>query len=97
MPRVVVTKGAVTGLTRCRTFLSAKSPEAAQRAGQAIAEQLERLEHFPEIGYPDDEDPPHRILVIDFGATGFLAQYRFDAGKNVVYVTAFRHQREAGF
>lgn len=77
--------------------MEAKSLAAAARAGHAIAEQLEHLEHFPEIGYPDDEDPDCRILVIDFGKTGYLAQYRYVAADDAVYVTAFRHQLEANF
>ncbi len=33
-------------------------------------------------------------LVIDFGATGYLALYRFEPSLDVVTILAIKHQRE---
>lgn len=97
MPRVVVTAGAARGLERCRRFLAEKSPEAAKRAGQAIARQLRLLEAAPAIGRPVPEQPGLRELVIGFGASGYVALYRHDPRTDAVYLLAFRHQKEAGY
>lgn len=97
MPQVIVTEGAAAGLERCRQFLATKASEAAKRAGQAIEQQLLLLEAAPDIGRPLPEMPELRELVIDFGDSGYVALYRHEAADNVVYVLAFRHQKEAGY
>lgn len=97
MPRVIVTEAAVEGLQRCRRFLQGKAPEAARRAGQAIQKQFLLLETAPEIGRPMSDAPPLRELIISFGASGYVALYRYDAADDAVYILAFRHQREVGY
>lgn len=96
MPRVIVTEGAVRGLERCQQYLRRRSPEAARRAAQTINGQLSRLEMHPEIGRPCPESPELREMVIPFGNSGYVALYRYEPADEVVYVLAFRHQREAG-
>ena len=97
MPRVIVTEGATLGLERCRQFLTAKSPEAARRVGQIIAQQFLRLESSPDIGRPFQEEPRLRELIIVFGDSGYVALYCHEPTEDVVYVLAFRHQKEAGY
>ncbi|MDR2195380.1 MAG: type II toxin-antitoxin system RelE/ParE family toxin [Gallionellaceae bacterium] len=98
MPRIIITEGAATGLERCRLFLAGKSPEAAQRASQAIADALLQLETTPNMGRPAHEWPEEfRELIIDFGDSGYIALYRHQPTDNAVYVLAFRHQKEAGY
>ncbi len=38
-----------------------------------------------------------RELTIGFGATGYLALYRYEKPEDVVHILAFRHQKEAGY
>ena len=97
MPRVIVTEGAGRGLERCRRFLTDKSPQAAKRAGQAIEQRFARLEEDPGIGRPFPELPELRELVIEFGDSGYMVLYRHDPAMDIVYVLAFRHQKEAGY
>jgi plasmid stabilization system protein ParE len=97
VPRVIITAGAGRGLERCRRFLAAKNPPAARRAGQAIEQKFVLLETSPEIGRPFPESPDLRELLIAFGNSGYAALYRYDPASDVVYVLAFRHQREAGY
>jgi hypothetical protein len=40
--------------------------------------------------------PAMRELVIEFGDAGYVALYRHDSATSIVYVLAFRHQKEAG-
>lgn len=97
MPRVIVTAGAVSGLERCRQFLSARNQTASRRAGQTIERQFALLETNPDIGRPFPELPELRELVIGFGDSGYVAVYRYDTADDTVYVLAFRHQKEAGY
>lgn len=97
MPRVIVTAGAVIGLERCRKFLATKNQLASCRAAKVIAVSLEQLEKHPEIGKPYDDNPELRELVIEFGASGYIALYRYKPSENTVYVLSFRHQKEQQF
>ncbi|WP_119273221.1 type II toxin-antitoxin system RelE/ParE family toxin [Taklimakanibacter deserti] len=97
MPRVVVTEGALRGLRRCRDFLAARTPQAANRAAATIERHLLLLETTPDIGRPFPELPELRELVIGFGESGYVALYRHEPADDTVYVLAFRHQREAGY
>lgn len=101
MPRLILTEGAVRSLERVRDFLAEKSPEAAQRAGQAIAAKLLALETTPAMGRPfvmePDPSDPWRELPIPFGDSGYIALYRLDVAADAVIVLAIRHQREAGY
>lgn len=97
MPRLIVTKQAAKGIGRCRVFLHRHSPDAAERAGQTIEQSLFKLETSPLIGRPIESRSPLRELVIPFGETGYVALYRYDAETNLVYILAFRHQREIGY
>jgi plasmid stabilization system protein ParE len=84
-------------LERCRQFLAGKNPLAASRAGQAIERQFLLLETTPDMGRPFPELPELRELVIGFGDSGYVALYRHDTATDVLYVLAFRHQKEAGY
>jgi plasmid stabilization system protein ParE len=67
------------------------------RAAEAIERQFELLESTPEIGRPLAEMPELRELLIAFGDSGYVALYRYVPAENVVFILAFRHQKEAGF
>ncbi len=97
MPRVIVTEGAVQGLDNCRRFLAEKNPQASRRAGQTVEQHFTLLETSPDIGRPLSELPELRELVIRFGDSGYVALYRHDSDADIVYVLAFRHQKEAGY
>ncbi len=96
MPRLIITEGAALGLERCRSFLADKSPQAAERAGRAIAACLRLLQTTPAMGRPLDDDAHLRELPIPFGESGYIALYHFEPEADAVYVLAVRHQREAG-
>jgi|SRR6185437_711649 len=97
MPQVIVTQGAVKGLERCKKFLAEKSPKAFKQAAKAISNNFNLLEKHPDIGRPCPDIPELRELVIEFGATGYIALYRYTPTENIVYVLAFRHQKEVEY
>lgn len=94
---MIITESAGLGLERCRKFLTEKSTLVAGRAGQAIARQFALLETSPAMGRPFAELTGVRELLVEFGDSGYVALYRFVPADNVVYVLAFRHQKEAGY
>ena len=85
------------GLERCRRFLVKKNPEVALRAGRAVEHRFLLLETEPDIGRPFDDLSELRELIIPFGDSGYVALYRFDVKTDLVFILAFRHQREAGY
>ena len=97
MPQIVFTATALRDLERLREFLRSKNPPAAQRAASAIINTIRKLESYPDIGRPiDDNDFSFRELLIDFGGTGYLAMYQYDGGERLT-VLCVRHQKEAGY
>jgi len=67
---------------------------AARRAVAAIRDAFLPLKNAPTMGRPVEDREALRELVIDFGATGYLALYRFDPLLDVVTILAIKHQRE---
>jgi len=97
LPRLIVTPGAARGLERCRRFLFDKNPPAAVRAASTIAHHLSLLVTKPEMGRPFSDAPELRELPIGFGASGYVALYRYSPNDDAVFLLAFRHQKEAGY
>jgi plasmid stabilization system protein ParE len=83
-------------LNRCRRLLAKKNLQAAPQASGTIKRRLAMLESAPEIGRPFANHPELRALLISFGDSGHVALYRYVLGEDVVYVQAFRPQKEAG-
>lgn len=97
MPQVIVTPAAVLGLNRCRRFLHSVDQDASTRASKVIRQHFLLLETKPEAGRLFPLNPALRELIIPFGKTGYTALYRYEAIEDVIYILAFRHQREAGY
>jgi len=73
-----------------------RGQQVTRRAAQTIDKQLSQLETTPEMGRPLQDLPDLRELMIGFGDSGYVALYRYESSSDVVYVLAFRHQKEAG-
>jgi len=67
--------------------------EPAAHAG--IRSAVEALASHPLVGRRIEDDV--RELIISFGATGYIALYRFVIQLDEVRVLALRHQREIGY
>ena len=93
--RVVYSAEALADLERIMEFLLESSPAAAAGALSQIRSAVTILERHPRIGRRVDAS--RRELVIEHGASGYLALYRHDARFGVVRVLRIRHQREAGY
>ncbi|MEI9905971.1 MAG: type II toxin-antitoxin system RelE/ParE family toxin [Asticcacaulis sp.] len=95
MSHLIFTPGAARDLERCRTFLHEKSPLTARRAVQAILQKIETLVSFPGVGRPS-RLRGYRELVVDFGDSGYIVRYLYNANQDTVRIAAIWHQREAG-
>jgi plasmid stabilization system protein ParE len=82
-------------LERAFEFLRRDSPEAAVATAAAICSAAENLGAHPLLGRRVHGDI--RELVISYGATGYIALYRFLVPQDEIRVLAIRHQREIGF
>ncbi len=94
MPRVRLSARARADVARLHHFLLAKDVAAAQRAITAIRDAFVPLQYAPMIGRPVEDHEALRELAIDFGATGYLALYRFEPLLDAVIILAIKHQRE---
>jgi plasmid stabilization system protein ParE len=93
--RVIYSAAALQDLERLVEFLLEGAPEAALHALEQVRIAIEILERHPRIGRRVRGQV--RQLVITYGASGYLALYRFDAAIDLVRIVRIRHQREAGY
>lgn len=93
MPRLIWSPPALRDVQRIYQFLAEKDLDSAKRAVKAIRSGVKVIGRHPEIGRPAEEmEPEYRQWPIDFGASGYIALYRYD-GQTAVIV-AVRHQKE---
>jgi plasmid stabilization system protein ParE len=95
MPRLIWSPPALRDVQRLYRFLADNNPDAARRAVKGIRDGVKLIAHQPGIGRPvEDMETEYREWLIEFGASGYVALYRYD-GQTAV-ILAVRHQREAG-
>ena len=95
MAQVIYSARALENLEHALQFLLAENPSAAVAAAAAIESAVNALAAHPLRGRRVEGDI--RELVISFGATGYIALYRFVVEEDQVRVLALRHQREIGY
>ena len=94
MPHVRLSVRTQSDIARLHAFLLGKDSNAAKRAVVVIREAFMPLKQSYMIGRPVEEYGDLREIVLDFGATGYLALYRFEPSLNAVTILAIKHQRE---
>ena len=97
MSQVRLSARAQADLSRLYTFLINKDVNAAKRAVLAIRNAFIPLKQAPMIARPVEDSDDLRELVIDFGATGYIALYRFEPALDAVTILAIKHQREIDY
>ena len=95
MATIVYSARSLSHLERAFEFLRKENPEAAVAAAQAIRSAVDNLGAHPLLGRRIHGDI--RELVISYGATGYIALYRFLVPQDEIRILAIRHQREIGF
>ncbi|MBN8527959.1 MAG: type II toxin-antitoxin system RelE/ParE family toxin [Caulobacterales bacterium] len=89
--RIILTPEATADRERLVAFLLDVNPRAALNVADTIIEALAALALFPERGALMGNGL--RQLIIPFGTSGYVAQYRVDPG--VVIIARVFHMREA--
>jgi plasmid stabilization system protein ParE len=92
---IVYSARSLTHLERAFEFLRKENPESAVAAAEAIRSAIDNLGNHPLLGRRIHGDI--RELVISYGATGYIALYRFLVPQDEIRILAIRHQREIGF
>jgi len=92
VPEVVYAGRALDHLEQAFEWINRENPAGAGAAVDAITSAITLLAQHPLAGRRVHADI--RELVISFGATGFVALYRFLPLREEVRVLAIRHQRE---
>lgn len=96
MPHLIWTSSALVDVQRLYRFLAPKDADVARRAVKTIRAGVKILAHQSRMGRPvEDMDPAYREWLIDFGNSGYVALYRFDA--DGISILAVRHQKEVGY
>ena len=95
MAQVVYSACALENLERAITAPLTGGLAAEVAAADAIGSAVNNLAAHPLVGRRVEGDI--RELVISFGATGYIALYRFVVQEDQVRVLALRHQREIGY
>jgi len=93
--QVVYAAAALGHIERGLQELREAQPDAALRTVAALCSAIESLAAHPLIGRRVHGEL--RELVISYGATGYVALYRFVVLREEVRVLALRRQRELGF
>ncbi len=89
--RLVYTKNAVEDLSRLRSFMAERNPQAAGRAARDLLLQMEKLMDFPKIGKPVEMAPdPSSLRDLIFGPY----RIRYSLHKDMVIILAVWHSRE---
>ena len=93
MPQIIYTPKALDDLVRLRVFLHDKNPDAAKRAVAVIRLAIKSSALYPERFRPVLNLPFYREILIDFGASGYIARFRHEPGGNILIVR-IKHQLE---
>ncbi len=92
---IVYSGPALENLEHAFRFLLDQNRGTAVAAANAIVSAVEALAAHPLLGRRVEGDL--RELVISYGATGYIALYRYVVTQDQVRVLALRHQREIGY
>ena len=95
MAKVVHSAGALAALESALEQKLAERVDAAAAAAVALRSGFEYVATHPLVGRRIEGDL--RELVISYGATGYIALYRFVVQRDEVRILALRHQREIGY
>ena len=91
--KLIISRAAVAGLVRLRTFLMGKNEVAAQRAVEAFDEAMKSLLDLPDRGRPTGTSSV-RDLIVPFGKSSYLVRYVHRSETDEIVVLRMWHGRE---
>lgn len=96
MPRISYSPIALQDLIRLGNFLKTKNPETAKRAVKTIRVAIEAIKNQPNRFRPVPEMVNFRVVIIDFGASGYIARY-YKKSDDEIIIVRIKHQLEVDF
>ncbi len=97
MPRISFSADSLDDIDRLREFLEGKSPEAWDKAKNAIITEIRSLTTRAGIHKPVPGRPNQHDMQVKFGSLGYTIRYHYERGGEVVVLLRMKHQREDGF
>lgn len=99
MSQIVYSNQSSRDLIRLSEFMQAMEPTLKKRVVLTIFDGIERLESFPLIAKPSqDEKYKHmRELFVPFGAAGYSVLYEYKEETDTVLIASIRHTKESGY
>lgn len=94
MPALIWLPETLEDIGRLYDFLAEKNLQAAANAVLCIQTAAVRLERFPELGAPMNDDSGRRQVFISFGAGNYVLRYRLNQNGYPVIIRVW-HSREA--
>jgi plasmid stabilization system protein ParE len=96
MPRITYSPIALLDLIRLGNFLKTKNPETAKRAVKTIRKAIETIKIQPDRFRPVPDMVNFREVIIDFGASGYIARF-YKRTENEIVIVRIKHQLEDEF
>lgn len=93
MPRIIYTPTAISDVVRLAKFLSVKDMAVAKRAIATIRSAIEKAAILPDRFRPVPDLMHYREIIIDFGANGYIARFRYEQGGDI-FIVRIKHQLE---
>jgi plasmid stabilization system protein ParE len=94
MPALIWLPEALEDIGRLYDFLAEKNSPAAANAILCIQAAAVRLERFPELGAPMNDDSGRGQVFAAFGAGNYVLRYRLNQNGDPVIIRVW-HRREA--
>jgi plasmid stabilization system protein ParE len=96
MPHITYSPIALLDLIRLGNFLKTKNPETAKRAVKTIRKSIDTIKIQPDRFRPVPDMVNFRELIIDFGASGYIARFYKNSNDEIIIVR-IKHQLEDDF
>jgi plasmid stabilization system protein ParE len=95
LAKLIYAEHAFRCFERIFEFTAQTDPQLALSVVDDIADAIAVLKRHPLIGRPAEHG--RNELMISRGKGGYVALYRYDELRDIVFILAIRHQREAGY
>ena len=96
MSSVKYSAQAIADLKRIHDFLITQDSDVAKRAVSVTRTVLEKVAFMPERFRPVEAKMYHREAIIDFGSSGYIAQFRHVPSGDIT-IARIKHQKEDDF
>lgn len=80
--RVTYLSVAVLDLAEIRSYIAVDTPDTAQQIGNQLAQAINRLSTFPNLGKPGRVEGTRELITPKLGRTAYVIVYEFDLSES---------------